>query len=955
MKIKVIIQRFVYFQEVKLLYKMNVDVTKIFNDAQFQLVPAINNLFFYNEIDIFPGKILENKTNAIRKIIQETQRYELFLQQKARRPNYDAYACFQPFNEAIKALYPFLKKLQQEVKAGDIILNLWDRSGWLTTILSGLFPEQHIIATWEGNKDILGYKGFSFWMKENKNVTILFCDLNAPLPLQEKSIAFSVGLDAFHRFNQHILLNELMRVVKDDGAIIFPHVHLSNTEPEPFFQRGGKQMHGKDYELAFQHLTKNTHWKGFVFSEPGMFKANDIDCSSSIAVLSNPNTSDYNALIALLPKSWENETISAFTLKDIPNIEEAYILINTLLRVDLNQQKVFIDFSHLNGAAGALLKRHPVYVERIKDVDQYQLTVLAAKAIFLANKGYTVKETCRTLNVEINSLLKELEILERLGLLQVLPVSFDGFRLQNHLMTQQYIIPKSKQNLKALWQKSVKIFPDNIALVSLMDESEFTYKDCDDIIHNILSALQKNGFKKGDKIIVCSKIHTEAILLFWACMQAGIVLVPIGTHLTEATFSYILEQTGARLCFTNQSFFKESKYNFENIQTILFDESEETAGQLYFADWLTDEAAAGNLDEETISHNDGAVILFTSGSTGVPKGVELSHGNLFRSGRLITETFLWETEDRFFALGGLDSMSGLRNATIAPVHAGSGIVVPGESALSNLFTITEAIAENRITILGCNPAMLHQLVKHKDKIGSQLKTLKTLICTGNKLSDSLRADFKNSYHLPVLNYYGLTETTGICISQSILDIEPGADTIGKPIDCIAQIVDEHGELVPVGAEGELRIFSENLMQGYFKDKRQTDAVIRDGWFYTLDLAKYTADGNIQLIGRKRAIVKTSTEELVYLDEIQQFISGLPYIEESFVCSFQKEDAEKIAAFIVLKNNPPLNELQVKQDIKNEILLHLGENKIPNQIKFLSELPYNDNGKLLINQLINDLY
>ena len=258
-------------------------------------------------------------------------------------------------------------------------------------------------------------------------------------------------------------------------------------------------------------------------------------------------------------KKWEKETKSELNIKEKKKKEEGYKKRNNIQREEEKKQKVNIDFSHLNGAAGALLKRHPVYVERIKDVDQYQLTVLAAKAIFLANKGYTVKETCRTLNVEINSLLKGLEILERLGLLQVLPVSFDGFRLQNHMMTQQYIIPKSKQNLKALWQKSVKIFPDNIALVSLMDESEFTYKDCDDIIHNILSALQKNGFKKGDKIIVCSKIHTEAILLFWACMQAGIVLVPIGTHLTEATFSYILEQTGARLCFTNQIFFKESK------------------------------------------------------------------------------------------------------------------------------------------------------------------------------------------------------------------------------------------------------------------------------------------------------------------------------------------------------------------------------------------------------------
>ena len=932
---------------------MNFETSKVFADSQFQLAPTIDNLIFYNEIDIFPGIILENNYTAIKKIIQETKKYELFLQQKGRRPNYDVYACFQPFNEAVKALYPFLKKLQQEVKKGDIILNMWDRSGWLTTLLSGLFPNQHIITTWEGNKDILGYKGFSFWMKENKNVTILFCDLNAPLPIKDKSIAFSVGLDAFHRFNQHLLINELMRVVKDDGAIIFPHVHLSNSEPDPFFERGGKQRHGNDYDQAFQLLTANTNWKGFIFSEPALFRANDMECAAAIPVISNPNTIDYNAMIALLPKSWENELLSAFTLKDISTIGDSYILVNSLLQINLHQQRVSIDFNHLNGAAGSLLKRHPVYLERIKDLENYQITELAAKTIYLANKGFSIHEICTFLQVDQDTLTGELEILETVGLVQALPISYDGFRLQNHLISQQYIIPKYKQHLQALWKNSVTLFPENIALVSLMDGSEFTYKDCDDIIKTIGCTLQKSNIKKGDKIIICSKSHSEAILLFWACMQAGVVVVPIGMHLPAAAFTYILEQTNPVLCFTNQSVLAENKYSFGNTTTVLFDEAvmEEDDNNLYFSNWLI--ADELNYGEATISHTDEAVILYTSGSTGIPKGVQLSHGNLYRSGRLITETFLWEAEDRFLAFGGLDSMSGLRNATIAPAHVGASVVIPTEGIGNNLFTIVEDVDQNKVTILGCNPAMLHQLVKHKDKIGSQLNSVKTLICTGNKLSDTLRADFKNAYNLPILNYYGLTETTGICISQSMLDVQIDLDTIGKPIDCIAQIVNEQGEVLPAGEEGELRIFSENLMQGYFKDNSQTALVLKNGWFYTLDLARYTTDGNIELIGRKRDIVKTATEELVYLSVVQQFINGVSFVEDCFVCAFQKENTEKIAAFIVLKKGSDLDEQVIKLEIKNAIAKNLGENKVPNKITFLPELPYSENGKLLINQLNNE--
>jgi hypothetical protein len=105
-----------------------------------RLIPTIDNLYFYNEKDVILNREIEDKQNAIVAILKNKNQYELFLKQKIRRPNYDIYACFHPFNEATKAVYPFLKKLQSQVKKDDVILNLWDRSGWLTTLLLGLFP-----------------------------------------------------------------------------------------------------------------------------------------------------------------------------------------------------------------------------------------------------------------------------------------------------------------------------------------------------------------------------------------------------------------------------------------------------------------------------------------------------------------------------------------------------------------------------------------------------------------------------------------------------------------------------------------------------------------------------------------------------------------------------------------------------------------------------------------------
>ncbi len=933
---------------------MNLPFEKIYNPKQLDFTPCIGNLIFYNEADIFPNDLLADKEAKLTSLVKDEMKYKQFLKQKGRRPNYDIYACYQPFNESFKAVFPFLKALQKTVKSGDVILSLWDRTGWQTNLLAGLFPEQHIIATWEGNKDVLGYKGFHFWMKDQPNVSVLFCDLNKPLPLNDDSIAFSCGYDTFHNFDQSLLLDELFRVVNDEGAILFPHVHLTNSEPDPYFDRGCKQRHGTAYQAAFDHLSKNSSWQGFVFSEPDLFVANDIDRSEDIKVVTNPNSTDYNATITLLPKSWDNKSLSALSLNNIKEIDKSYVLINLLLHIDLNQQKVWVDFNYLENAVGHLFKRHPIYVERIKALDNYALSDLECKIIYLSKKGLTVSEITNHLDMDQKQLVTILDQLERLGLLQVIPVSDAGFRLQSFLMSQQYLFPKSEQNLQALWYDAVRSYPENIALISLEDESEFTYGDCDEIVDAIVAALMNSGLGKGDKIIIYSKLHTESVLMFWACMRLGIVVVPIGTHLPIDTIHYIQDLTEAKFVFANVTAFEENGKNLKEATTIVFDEGDNDKDYFYFTDWLEEVDEEGGPDNDPIvAFKDEAVILFTSGSTGTPKGVNLSHGNLFRSGRLISETFLWEADDRYFALGGLESMSGLRNSVVVPLQVGASVVVPKEGVLNNVFGLTEAIEESKATFLGSNPSFLRQLVDYSDRIENQLDSVKTIICTGNKLSDSLRHSFREKYNLPILNYYGLTETTGICISQRPIDEVIDIDTIGKPIDCIAQIVDEDDNLLSIGQEGELRIFSENIMQGYFKNQELTKSVIKNGWFYTNDIARFDEDGNIQLRGRKRNIIKIASDEMIYIDEIQKFINQLDFVSEVVVIPYRKNDTENMAAFVVAKQSAD-DHIKMKSQLREAIQQKLGEKKLPKQMHFLNQLPYTDNGKLMTKKLLDEI-
>ncbi|CAM1364985.1 class I adenylate-forming enzyme family protein [Tenacibaculum xiamenense] len=929
---------------------MSIILKRIFKKLEFDLTPKINNLFFYNEIDISSKNAKRIEQNILTTTLNSLNLYENFLKQKKRRPNYDLYACFQPFNESLKALYPFLKEIKKNIRKDDVILNLWDRSGWLTNLLCGFFPDQKIITTWEGNKDVLGYKGYHYWMSKNENLDILFCNLNKPLPLNTNSISHVIGLDVLHRFDQLLLLKELNRITNDQGCIIFPHVHLSNSQPTPFFERGGKQIHGNDYVEAFDYLLPSAYRKCFVLSEPKLFEENDIKRNESIELKSTPNTNDYNALIALLPHDWNKKELSYFSMKNLDDVKNSRTIINSLLNISLHQSKVSIDYNYFNGAMKSFLERHPIYEQRIYNLNNYTLSELAIKIIYLSQRGLKVQDIINFTNEQETNILHELNSLEKLGLLQVLPISETAIRLQNYFMTQEFISPQSEQTVKDLWANAVSAYANNIAIISLEENSEFTYDDCNEIVKQIISKFLESGLKKGDKIIISdASLHVESMLLFWACMQLGVIPVLLSENLNDENLARIQKLTEAKWFFTNESYFIKRKSFLSCLNIVLFDSDEENTEYDYFADWINS-VDAHQVNTPKISQYDTAVILFTSGSTGIPKGVELTHGNLFRSGRLITETFHWVEDDRFFAMGSLDTMSGLRNSVISGLHVGSSVVLPKKRNSHNILSITEDIDISKSTILASNPAFLRQAVNYKSRILNQLNSVKVFMCTGNNLSTQLRKDFKTSYDKSIYNYYGLSETTGICIAQNLNDKNLDINTIGKPTQCIAQIVDENNNLLPFGEKGELRIYSDNLMKGYFKNPEATKKAIKNGWFYTQDLARMHKDGNIELLGRKRNIIKTSSEELIDLNIIQNFLMEVDFIQDVYVCPYYEDDFEKASIFLSLKSTFIIESPEKK--IKDILALKFGLKQIPTNIIILPNLPFNENGKINKELLLN---
>ena len=917
--------------------------------------PVVDDLVFFHEADFFSEQLLLQKCQEIyEKTVAPQSDYERFVRQKGRRPSYDIYACFHPFNEAFKAFFPFIEILRKRLKDGDLILNLWDRTGWSAAFLAGLFPKQRVINFWEGDKDTLGYKGFYFWYKEQdpgeNPVQVGFIDLDKALPFPDDTVGLAFGYDTFHRVDQSHILQELYRVVRPDGAILFPHVHLTNAEPDPFFERGCRQLHGLEYHAFFSGFNKASGRKGYLLPEPEMFLYNELAAVEDRLIQSDPDSHHYNTSVAILPNQWEKEEkLHPFRLKQLDNLESARILINPLLNLDLHRQVVRQDPGYLSDRVGYLLERHPVYLKKL--VQEETLSELEVKMLYWAKRLVNIEDIATTLQVGIEDLKPSLERLQNLDVIQAVPVTGSHMRLQHYVSTQEYVLPEKEQTIHALWDRASRMYADRLFIISEFEDFELSYSEADELIKRIQGKLQLAGLRPGVRIAMVSSNHFEAVLTMLAALHMGLVVVPIDYELPAETITQILQEIEAEFLFgdhTHAELLSGVGTPFVLLDT---DEETETPVRTYFSDWLDDAPESTSNWDYIPSSSDLASILFTSGSTGVPKGVTHTHGHLVRSGRLISETFRWLDQDRFFSPGELDSMSGFRNHCFAPLEVGASIVIAKAEHKAHLFALAELMSKYEVSILGTTPALLSQLLRYKERLRADLSGLKTIMCTGSNLSSELRKNFLEAFGIPILNYYGLTETTGICLSEGPDDYVLDKNTIGKPVGCVAQVISPDGRALGPGERGELRIYSDNIMLGYYQQAEKTSSMIRDGWLYTGDIAAWQANGHLELLGRTRDIIKIATGQLVFASEIEHvLLEKKELVANAAVVSFEQEDIEQIIAFVTLPHGVAKSP-DLVQELKEHVIDRLGARKAPLQVQFLEEMPISANGKILKNQLI----
>ncbi|WP_246174102.1 AMP-binding protein [Paraburkholderia hayleyella] len=481
------------------------------------------------------------------------------------------------------------------------------------------------------------------------------------------------------------------------------------------------------------------------------------------------------------------------------------------------------------------------------------------------------------------------------------------------------------------------------------------------------------GIVKGDRVGIWSPNRVEWLLTQFATARIGAVMVNINPAYRLAELEYALKMVGCKAIIAAERF-KSSMY-LEMLQTLAPELANSAPGQLHAArlpdlrlviqmgglGGMNDTPTPGmlpfsevikrgrvNLDSAQLDalgralHCDDPInIQFTSGTTGNPKGATLTHRNIVNNARYIAQAMRLTEQDALCIPVPLYHCFGMVLAVLACVSVGANMVFPGE-AFDPAATLA-AVSEEQCTALHGVPTMFIAELDHPEFDTYDLSRLRTGIMAGSPCPiETMKRVVANMHLAEITIAYGMTETSPVSFQSSTTDpLDKRTTTVGRIQPHLeVKIVDELGQIVPVGVTGELCTKGYSVMQGYWGDAAKTRESIVDGWMHTGDLATIDAAGYCNIVGRLKDMLIRGGEN-IYPREIEEYLFRHPKIQSVQV--FGVPDArygEEVCAWIVLRPGEQASAEEIRAFCRDQIAHY----KVPKHIRFVDELPMTVTGK-----------
>jgi long-chain acyl-CoA synthetase len=472
--------------------------------------------------------------------------------------------------------------------------------------------------------------------------------------------------------------------------------------------------------------------------------------------------------------------------------------------------------------------------------------------------------------------------------------------------------------------------PDNVAIK--LDDFELTYAGLNGASALAAGWLKEHGVGAGDRVGVMLPNIPQFPILYYGILRLGAVVVPMNPLFKEREVEYYLSDSGAKVLFAWEGIADQAAPGAE------------AAGAAYevvdsgFAAKLATYAAAPEVVDR--APDDTAVILYTSGTTGKPKGAELTHSNLLSNVATVVTLFEGTSDDVIF--GGLPlfhsfgQMCGLNAATTIGAML---TLIPRFDPTKAL----EVLQRDKVTIMQGVPTMYVALLQHPEHSSYDVANLRLAVSGGASLPVEVLRGFEREFGVILLEGYGLSETSPVA-SFNHADRERKAGSIGTPIEGVEmRLIDQDWNDVAEGEIGEIAIKGPNVMKGYWNRPDATDECIQGDWFRTGDLAKRDEDGYYFIVDRAKDMIIRGGFN-VYPREVEEVLYEHPSVAEAAVIGVpDAQYGEEIAAAVTLKPGETVSEQEIQDFVKERLAAY----KYPRLVWFLAEgLPKGPTGKIL---------
>ncbi|MFC4259754.1 class I adenylate-forming enzyme family protein [Marinobacter lacisalsi] len=479
-------------------------------------------------------------------------------------------------------------------------------------------------------------------------------------------------------------------------------------------------------------------------------------------------------------------------------------------------------------------------------------------------------------------------------------------------------------------------------------EREVTNLELQDSANRLANGLRDLGVQPGNRVVVCMPNCPEVFIAYQGILRAEAIVLPVMFVLHPREIGYILQASGASAIITSQALLPAMEQATSGMETppklvvagIAQNQPSPNAGIPCHSLCSLMAAADREIQEPELKEDDIAVILFTSGTTGQPKGVMLTHRNLYSNAAAAVRLAEESGDEPGTTLGVLPlaHIYGFTMANTLFLRGGSMAILPK----FDVRMVCEAIQKYRVEAFSAVPAMIYALTTAPEVEEYDVSSLESVGSGSAPLPISLIEAFRKRFNAEIYEGYGLSEAAPtVSAHRKNETIKPGS--VGRAFPGVeVRIADDTGSPLATGEVGELLVRGENITPGYYNNEEATKAALRDGWLHTGDVARLDEDGYLYIVDRKKDLILRGGFN-IYPRDLEELISRHPAVAEVAVVGVPSERmGEEVVAVVVRNPDSEISEEELLAFCQER----LAKYKTPRQVVFMDTMPRNGVGKIL---------